>query len=178
MREINETSNKTKNFSSSLIANLTVNILDNLSFEGLASFGYVTNSSDNINGANTYAAWTDRRFEGSNIKSERKYGSILQNSAYNTNYNLRGQLHYFTTFADDHYISLLGGAEIRGQYSKSIYEKRYGYDPVSGNSAMPVFPEGDKLEYGDMLSYASIMDGLSGQRILEDAFASFYFSLD
>lgn len=114
MREINETSNKTKNFSSSLIANLTVNILDNLSFEGLASFGYVTNSSDNINGANTYAAWTDRRFEGSNIKSERKYGSILQNSAYNTNYNLRGQLHYFTTFADDHYISLLGGAEIRG----------------------------------------------------------------
>ena len=178
MREINETSNKTKNFSSSLIANLTVNILDNLSFEGLASFGYVTNSSDNINGANTYAAWTDRRFEGSNIKSERKYGSILQNSAYNTNYNLRGQLHYFTTFADDHYISLLGGAEIRGQYSKSIYEKRYGYDPVSGNSAMPVFPEGDKLEYGDMLSYASIMDGLSGQSILEDAFASFYFSLD
>ena len=160
MREINETSNKTKNFSSSLIANLTVNILDNLSFEGLASFGYVTNSSDNINGANTYAAWTDRRFEGSNIKSERKYGSILQNSAYNTNYNLRGQLHYFTTFADDHYISLLGGAEIRGQYSKSIYEKRYGYDPVSGNSAMPLFPEGDKLEYRDMLSYACIMDGL------------------
>ena len=178
MREINETSNKTKNFSSSLIANLTVNILDNLSFEGLASYGYVTNSSDNINGINTYAAWTDRPFENYNTQSKRKYGSILQNSSYNTNYNLRGQLHYFTTFADEHYISLLGGAEIRGQYSKSIYEKRYGYDPVSGNSAMPVFPEDDKLEYGDMLSYASIMDGLSGQSILEDAFASFYFSLD
>lgn len=56
-REINETSNETKNMSASLIANLSVNILDNLSFEGLASYGYVTNASDNINGKNTYAAW-------------------------------------------------------------------------------------------------------------------------
>ena len=51
--------------SASLIANLSVNILDNLSFEGLASYGYVTNASDNINGKNTYAAWQDRPFEGS-----------------------------------------------------------------------------------------------------------------
>ncbi|MFR5269927.1 MAG: hypothetical protein ACLTGI_03550 [Hoylesella buccalis] len=25
---------------------------------------------------------------------------------------------------------------------ESIFAKRYGYDPVSGNSAMPVYPEG------------------------------------
>ena len=125
-REINETSNETKNMSASLIANLSVNILDNLSFEGLASYGYVTNASDNINGKNTYAAWQDRPFEGSASSiSKRTYGSITQTNAYNTNYNLRGQLHYFNTFGRDHYISALLGSEIRGQYSKSIYEKRY-----------------------------------------------------
>lgn len=177
-REMNETSNKTKNFSASFIANMTVNILDNFTFEGLASYGYVTDMSDNINGKDTYAAWVDRPFEKAQSNSKRKYGSITQTSAYNTNYNLRGQLHYFNTFGDDHYLSVLGGAEIRGQYSKRIYEKRYGYDPVSGNSSMPAYPEGTNPEYTDLLSYASIIDGLSGQSILEDAFASFYFSLD
>lgn len=175
-REINETSSKTKNISASLIANLSVNILDNFSFEGLASYGYVSNMTDNINGKNTYAAWTDRPFKDDN--TNRVYGSITQTSAYNTNYNLRGQLHYFNTFADDHYISALLGTEIRGQYAKSIYEKRYGYDPVTGNSAMPTYPSDTKIEYADLLAYATIMDGLSGQSIVEDAFASFYFSLD
>lgn len=175
-REINETTNKTKNISASLIANLSVNILDNFSFEGLASYGYVSNMSDNINGKDTYAAWRDRPFKDDN--TERIYGSITQTSAYNTNYNLRGQLHYFNTFADNHYISALLGTEIRGQYAKSIYEKRYGYDPVTGNSAMPTYPSDIKLEYADLLSYAAIIDGLSGQSITEDAFASFYFSLD
>lgn len=176
IREIDETSCKTKNISASLIANLSVNILDNLSFEGLASYGYVADMSDNINGKNTYAAWIDRPFNDSN--TNRVYGSITQSSAYNTNYNLRGQLHYFNTFADDHYISALLGSEIRGQYAKSIYEKRYGYDPVTGNSAMPTYPSDTKLEYSDLLSYAAIMDGLLGQSITEDAFASFYFSFD
>lgn len=175
-REINETSSETKNISASLIANLSVNILDNFIFEGLASYGYVSNMSDNINSKNTYTAWIDRPFKDDN--TERVYGSITQTSAYNTNYNLRGQLHYFNTFAEDHYISALLGTEIRGQYAKSIYEKRYGYDPVTGNSAMPTYPSDIKLEYADILSYAAIMDGLSGQSITEDAFASFYFSLD
>jgi TonB-linked SusC/RagA family outer membrane protein len=177
-REINETSSKTKNFSTSLIASMSVKILDNLNFEGLGSYGYVTNTNDNINGKNTYAAWMDRPFETNSITSTRTYGSIAQSSSYNTNYNLRGQLHYFDTFKEKHYVSALFGAEIRGSYSKSIYEKRYGYDPVSGNSAIPVYPEGTKVEYSNLLSYASIIDGLSGQSIVEDAFASFYFSAD
>lgn len=175
-REINETSNNTKNISASLIANLSVNILDNFSFEGLASYGYVSNTTDNINGKNTYAAWTDRPFKDDN--TDRIYGSITQTSAYNTSYNLRGQLHYFNTFAEDHYISALLGTEIRGQYAKSIYEKRYGYDPVTGNSATPTYPSDTKIEYADLLAYAAIIDRLSGQSIVEDAFASFYFSFD
>lgn len=178
LREMDETYAKDRNFTSSLIASMSVKLLENLTFEGLGSFGYVSNHADNYIGENTYAAWMDRPFEGHNDQSKRRYGSIRQNSAYNTNYNLRGQLHYFLTIGDTHYLSLLGGAEIRGQYAKAIYEKRYGYDPVSGNSAMPVYPPDQKTDYGQLLSYAAIMDGLSGQSIQEDAFASFYFSMD
>lgn len=177
-REINETSNKTKNFSASLIANLNVKILENLSFEGLASYGYMTDTSDNINGKNTFAAWSDRPFDSSMDASKRTYGSITQTSAYNTNYNLRGQFHYSKTFGEHHYISGLLGSEIRGQYSKSIYEKRYGYDPISGNSSMPTYPEDKEVDYSDLLAYAAIMDGLAGQSIMEETFASFYISLD
>lgn len=178
LREINETDSESKNLSASLIANLSINLLDNLSFEGLASYGYVTNSTDNVNGKNTYAAWNDRPFDVLDSRSTRTYGSITQTSAYNTNYNLRGQLHFFDTFAGDHYLSALLGSEIRGQYSKSIYEKRYGYDPVSGNSSMPVYPQNTAMDYARLLSYATIMDNLAGQSIYEEAFASFYMSLD
>ena len=161
------------------IANLSVTITDKLNFEGLASYGYVSNMGDNINGRDTYAAWLDRPFENNQLYSKRTYSSITQNSAYNTNYNVRGQLHYFNTFRKHHYLSTLFGAEIRGQYSKSIYEKRYAYDDLSGNSAMPVYPEtGRDFSYNELLTYAAIMDGLSGQSIGEDRFASFYFSLD
>ncbi len=177
-REINETSNKTKNFSASLIANMSVKILENLSFEGLASYGYMTDTSDNINGKNTFSAWSDRPFDSSMDASKRTYGSITQTSAYNTNYNLRAQLHYSKTFGEHHYLSGLLGSEVRGQYSKSIYEKRYGYDPISGNSSMPTYPEDKNIDYSDLLAYAAIMDGLSGQSIMEETFASFYASVD
>lgn len=179
MRELDNTSNETRNFDMQAIANLSVTITDKLNFEGLASYGYVSNMGDNINGRDTYAAWLDRPFENNQLYSKRTYSSITQNSAYNTNYNLRGQLHYFNTFRKHHYLSTLFGAEIRGQYSKSIYEKRYAYDDLSGNSAMPVYPEtGRDFSYNELLTYAAIMDGLSGQSIGEDRFASFYFSLD
>ena len=179
MRELDNTSNETRNFDMQAIANLSVTITDKLNFEGLASYGYVSNMGDNINGRDTYAAWLDRPFENNQLYSKRTYSSITQNSAYNTNYNVRGQLHYFNTFRRHHYLSTLFGAEIRGQYSKSIYEKRYAYDDLSGNSAMPVYPEtGRDFSYNELLTYAAIMDGLSGQSIGEDRFASFYFSLD
>lgn len=177
MREINETSSKSKNLSAQAIATLSYNIIDNLSFEGLASYGYTDNHTDNVNGKGTYAAWKDRPFETS-LTSKRSYGSITQTSAYNTSYNLRGHFLYSNTFADDHYISALAGAEIRGQYAKSIYEKRYGYDPVTGNSSFPVYPEGTNVDYSTLLSYAKIMDGLSGQSREKTTFASFYLTLD
>lgn len=177
MREMDHTSVKDNNFNLTLIGNMSVNILENLSFEGLASFSYVTDNSDNFNGKDTYAAWQDRPFDDL-FKSKRTYSNITQSSTYNRSYNLRGQLHYFNTFNDIHYISALLGSEIRGQYAKSIFTKRYGYDPVTGNSAIPVYREGIPVDYEKLQKYASIVDGLSGQSIIEDRFASFYFSLD
>ncbi|MGI6242868.1 MAG: SusC/RagA family TonB-linked outer membrane protein [Prevotella sp.] len=177
MREINETSVKDNNFNLTLIGNMSVNILDNFSFEGLASFSYVTDNTDNFNGRDTYAAWTDRPFDDTLI-SKRTYSNITQSSTYNRSYNLRGQLHYFNTFNDIHYVSALLGSEIRGQYAKSIFTKRYGYDPVTGNSAIPIYPEGTNIDREKLQQYAHIVDGLSGQSIIEDRFASFYFSLD
>lgn len=178
-REMNETSSEAKSMTATLIANLSVNILDNLTFEGMASYGYVNNNTDNINGKDTYAAWNDRPFDSQKSSSTRTYGSITQSSAYNTNYTVRGQFHYFNTFAKDHYLSALLGSELRGSYAKSIFEKRYGYDPVTGNSSTPTYLYlGDSPSASELESVATIMDNLSGQSIQEDAYASFYMSVD
>lgn len=180
-RELNETSNKTTSFDMTQTVSLSWKIIDKLRFEGMGSLSYSNNNADNINGKNTYAAFSDRPFEGQQYTSQRTYGSISQSSAYNTSYNLRGQLSYNKQITDKHYISAIAGSEIRKSYAKSIYEKRYGYDPVSGNSSFPIYPGGGEdglIPYDYLVSYASIMDGLSGQSISEAAVASFYFSTD
>ncbi len=176
LRELELTKSKTKNLTATAIANLTYKIIDALDFEGLASYGYVANNGENFLDKNSYAAWMDRPFLDDATK--RVYSSISENSAYNLNYTLRGQLHFNKTFAKKHYLNILLGSEIRGHYAKSIYSKRYGYDPVSGNSAMPVYPEDTKVDYSKLQSYAKLMDLLNGHSIRETAFASFYFSTD
>ena len=76
-------------------------------------------------------------------------------------------------------MQVLAGAEIRGSKAKSIYEKRYGYDPVTGNSSTPA-PEktDDQVDYNKLVDMANLIDGLSGQSIEETRFASFYASVD
>ncbi|MCI7310144.1 MAG: SusC/RagA family TonB-linked outer membrane protein [Prevotella sp.] len=178
MRELDHTSSKTNNYSTTVTGTLSVNIWDNLNFEGLASYSHTANNGESINDKDTYAAWNDRIFDTALMTSKRVYSSISQNSAYNNSYNLRGQFHYFNTFKNDHYVSALLGSEIRGQHSKSIYAKRYGYDELSGNSSMPVFPEGITIGRSNLEDYAYLIDGLSGQSISDERFASFYFSAD
>ena len=176
-RELNETSSEAKNFTGTVRGNVRYTITDHLNVEGLASVGYVSNSSDNINGANTDAAFRDRPFE--NFKNtKRLYGSISQASSFNTNYLLRAQINYFNDFNSNHYVSALFGSEIRSQYGKSLYAKRYGYDPVSGNSVTPTLPQEDSYDVSDIKNLASVIDALSGQNISETTFASFYGSID
>ena len=54
--------------------------------------------------------------------------------------------------------------------------KRYGYDPVTGNHSTPLYPSDGtgKIDYEKLNSYGKILDGTTGQNIIEDAFASFY----
>ena len=175
MREINETSSDATSSGFTIKGNTTINILKGLTFTGLASFSYNGDMSENVNGKNTYAAFEDRPFE-TDMYSKRTYGSITQMSSYNTSYMLRGQLNYSKTFDEWHNININAGSEIRSSYAKSLFAKRYGYDPITGNHANPVYPSdgSGNIEYEKLQSYAKIMDGLNGQSILEDAFASFY----
>ena len=180
MRELNETSNEVNSFSGTVTMDLNYKINDKFRFIGLASSSYTDNRTDNINGKDTYAAFTDRPFLETPT-STRTYGSITQTSASNLSYTMRGQLQYDNEINYQHGISALVGSEIRGQQAKSIFEKRYGYDPLSGNSSIPLPPRpdnSDQIDYNKLISYANIIDGLSGQSITEDAFASFYAALD
>lgn len=175
MREINETSSDATASMFTIMGNTTINIVKGLTFTGLASFSYNGDMSENVNGKETYAAFQDRPFE-KDTYSKRTYGSITQMSSYNTSYILRGQLNYSKTFAEWHNINAIAGAEVRSSYAKSIFAKRYGYDPITGNHANPVYPSNSSgtIDYGQLQSYGKLMDGMSGQSILEDAFASFY----
>ena len=140
MREINETSAKSTSGNFTLTGNTTVNITKDLKFVGLASFSYISDHGENINGKNTYAAWMDRPFENNTTTSKRIYGSIYQTSTYNTNYMLRGHFAYGHTFNEIHRLNVLAGAQISRNYAKTIFTKRYGYDPVTGNHSTPLYP--------------------------------------
>lgn len=179
-REINETSGIAKNFSGTITGDISYKFTDDFKFVGLASYSYTDNRNDNINGRYTNAAFQDRLyFDGPG--SQRTYGSIAQATSNNSSYLLRGQLNYDKTIADKHSFSVLAGSEIRKQQLKSVFTKRYGYDEVTGNASMPVKPKPantDQVDYNDLISYAAMVDGLAGQSISEDAFASFYGALD
>lgn len=176
MREINETSAGASSTLFSLRGDLNINILKGLTFTGLASFTYSNDTSENINGSGTYAAWVDRPFENDTRKSKRQYASITQYSGLNRSFVLRGQLNYSKTFAEIHYFNIIGGSEIRGSYAKGITTKRYGYDPLTGNHSTPLFQPKDDgtIDYEKMISLGRLMDANAGQSIIEDAFASFY----
>src|SRR5690606_25330751 len=178
-RELNETSNDAENYSGTLTMNLNYKILDYLKFSGIGSYSYSDNQSDNIIGRYTSAGFADRLyFDG--FPSQRTYGSITQTGSGNSSYLLRGQLQFDKTLSSRHQLSALAGTEIRSQKAKSVFSKRYGYDEITGNSSIPVPPKGssDKIDYNDLISYANMVDYLSGQSIIEDAFASFYASAD
>ena len=179
MREINETSSEANSTTFTIQGNTTINIVKGLTFTGLASFSYSGDMSENINGPNTYAAFMDRPFEGDSMTSQRKYGSITQSSTFNTSYMLRGQLNYARTFATDHALSAIAGAEIRSSYAKNVATKRYGYDSVTGNHSTPLWPTNSEggYDYEDLVNFGAVMDGSVGQNIIETAFASFYGSL-
>lgn len=180
LRELYETSNETRNTQTSARLDVDFNITDKLMFSGTGSFSFTNDDSDNINGKDTYAAYQDRLAFDSG-RQDRLYGSILQAAARNTSYSFKGVFSYHNVFAYDHSLSVLAGSEIQQEKAKSIFEKRYGYDPVTGNSSIPLPPRpttGDRIDYDQVIAFGAAVDALSGQMKTEDRMASFYASLD
>ncbi|SHF97592.1 SusC/RagA family TonB-linked outer membrane protein [Pedobacter caeni] len=179
-REINESSQLAKNFSGTVTMDLSYKFNNDFKFVGIGSYSYTDNRNDNINGRYTYNAFKDRLyFDG--VSSKRTYGSITQSNANNSSYLLRGQFQYDKTIGNKHSISALAGTEIRKQQLKSVFAKRYGYDEITGNSSMPVKPKPEntnEVDYNELINYANMVDGLSGQTISDEAFASFYGAVD
>lgn len=179
MREIDETEMISTSSSTSIRGDITWRLGEHFRITGLAAYTYSTDLSDNEVGKNTYAAWIDRPFEGSNFLSKRIYGNMTQTA--NTNRSLLGriQLNYNQTFNGIHTVNAVAGSEIRNNYAKSIFRKVYGYDPVTGNHSLPYLVSNkDSFTDADVQSYASIVSSLSGQSRTENAFASFYGAFD
>lgn len=178
LRELDESTNTDNGQTVSLRGAMVYRINPDLRFNGLASYSYVANSSASEVGKDTYTAWMDRPFDNTAI-SDRTYGNKSQASSNSNGFTLRGQLSYDKHINSENQISLLGGSEISWQKAESIQMKRYGYDPLTGNSSIPVpgSPNGN-FSYDDLVSFGKIVDGLSGQSVVENAKASFYFSGD
>ena len=178
LREMEETSSDAYNTTVDLRFSVDYRLLSKFRVSGIASYSFTNNKTDNINGKESYAAFLDR-LSFDSYPSTRTYGSITQTSANNSSYMARFQLGYDDLFNDQHRIGIIAGAEIRGDNAKSIYEKRYGYDDVTGNSSIPLPPKtGDNISYNQLISFGRIVDGLSGQSRTENRFASFYSAVD
>ena len=181
MREIDETEQVGTSSALTLRGDMTWRLGEHFRLYGLASYSYSNDNSDTEIGQNTYNAWCDRPFEGTNQFSKRIYGSMTQTSNYNRNWQLRAQLNYGQTFNGIHRVSALVGSEVSNNYAKSIFRKVYGYDPVTGNFSLPLLvstKEDGSFTEADLQSYQSIMNGLSGQSRIENAMASFYGAID
>lgn len=179
LREINGTTTTGISSSTTLRGDLTWRISDHFRLYGLAAYTYSNDGSDNEVGQDTYCAWMDRPFEGSNLVSRRIYGNMTQFNNYNRGWIARAQLNYSQTFNKKHYVSALFGSEVRSNYAKSFFRKVYGYDPVTGNFSNPILQNNSgTYTLEEMQQYQNILNSLSGQARTEEAFASFYGALD
>ena len=181
MREIDNTTMVATSSSTNLRGDITWRLGEHFRLYGLASYSYSSDASDNEVDQDSYTAWLDRPFEGTNMLSKRIYGDLTQANSSNRNWQLRAQLNYSQTFGDIHRISALFGSEVSNTYAKSVTRKVYGYDPVTGNYSMPLPLSGKSdgsYTEADMQSYQSILNSLSEQGRVENAMASFYGAID
>lgn len=181
IREIDNTKMVGTSSSTTLRGDITWRLGEHFRLYGLASYSYSSDASDNEVDQDSYTAWLDRPFEGTNMLSKRVYGNLTQANSSNRNWQLRAQLNYGQTFGEIHRVSALFGSEVSNSYAKSVTRKVYGYDPVTGNFSMPLPLSGSSdgsYSEADMQSYQSILNSLSEQGRIENAMASFYGAVD
>ena len=176
LREIDLNSQKGVNISTNIQSNLNYTFSDNFYFSGVAAYSYTTDNSESIVHQDTYTAFNDRLYFDTN--KQIKYGSIMNNYTFNNSYNLRGQFNFNKDLNEDLTLNILAGSEIRGQSSEISYQKRYGYDPVTQNSSIPIMGGVENISINDMRKYADIVDKLSGKYEYDETFASFYGAFD
>ena len=176
MREMNETSSRTKNINTTVRAGVDYSIISKLRFVGLASYTYSTNRLKEIYGNGTKAALDNRMTVDGLSKNE--YASLLQRNIDNDSYMVRGHFAYDDQFKNDHSISLIAGAELRGSKSNGLFSKRYGYDSLTGNTITPLPSTSEGVNYDKLKEYLAALDASSGETWNEQKFASFYASAD
>lgn len=176
MREMNETSSRTKNVNTTVRAGIDYNIINRLRFVGLASYTYSTNRLKEIYNKGTKAA-LDNRLSVDYLNNG-EYASLLQRNIDNDSYMARGHFAYDDQFGTDHSISLIVGAELRGSNSNGLFSKRYGYDSITGNTITPLPPTADGIGYDKLKEYLAALDASNGETWNEQRYASFYASAD
>ena len=182
MREINETTMNTNSATTQIRGDLSWNIFKGFRLYGLASITLSNDNSDCEVGKNTYSAWLDRPFEGSQYSSSRRiYGSLTQTSNRNMSWLARIQANYSTLIARYHRISAVAGSEVRHNDAKSTYHKLYGYDGVTGQHVTPLYlgtKSDGSLTESELMENRTIINSLAGQSREKTAFASFYGAFD
>ena len=182
MREINETTLKSSSATTTLRGDITWRAFDGFRLYGLVSTTFANDDSDCEIGSNTYSAWIDRPFEGSQyISSKRIYGSYTQTTNKNLSWLARLQANYSTTINRLHGISAVAGSEVRYNKASSTMGKMYGYDPVNGNHVTPVYlgtSLDGSLTDSEKQEYRNVLNALTNRGLVESAFASFYGAFD
>ena len=174
LREMRETSGDADQSNVVVRVNLKYQFTDKIRFDGLASYTYTNNRMVDIKKQDSYAAFEDHLYFDDNNRELIPYGNIERSESNADSYSARGFFTYDDIFGS-HRLSLLAGAELRGDKTVATSQKRYGYDHVTGNSSIPLPPN---PSVNDVNRYAELIDLLSREATTENRFASFYASLD
>ena len=170
LRELDLNSTRTVNTAASVRAQMDLYLTPSLTFTGLASWSLSENDTDKIVDKSTYTAFRDRL--GNDDRSQNNlYGSITQNRTGRNSYILRGHLNWNRTFAERHTFNVIGGVEIRGSKSNTLFSKRYHYNPVTGTTALPAIS-------GPQDQWVRQVERLNGEYFSDTRYASFYLSGD
>lgn len=125
--------------------------------------------SDKIVDKDSYTGFRDRL--GNDDRSQTLlYGNITHNSTGSNSYLARGLVEY-TLRRQAFTLQLMGGAEARASSSKTVYNKRYGYDPATGIATMPE-------PSGPMDQWLEQVKRLGGEYWSEVRYLSFFASAD
>lgn len=182
IRELDHTTQRTRSNTTTLRGDMTWRPFKGFRLYGLASATFGNDNSMTVIQPDTYTAWTDRPFEGTNSStSTRTYGSMTQGDTRNQSWLTRLQANYSTDIATLHHVSALAGTEIRYSRATSNVGKMYGWDSVTGNHVTPSYrtvSADGRLTESEQVNYSNIVDALNQYTKTENAFASFYGALD